>query len=101
VREGQEQQQIILRWLGASGAVLAGLVLAAVGTTFVLDGGTAVMDRVPWILVLLVTLMAILGLAGISLVRARRDAAIVVFLTSAMFGLPLALWWALLRLSGD
>lgn len=56
-----------MKWLGASGAIVAGLILAGVGTRLILDGGAAAMDRVPWGLILLVVLMASLTLAGISL----------------------------------
>ena len=80
-----------MKCLGASGAIVAGLILAGVGTRFALDGGTAAMDRVPWGLVLLVALMTSLTLAGISLFRARSNTGIFVFLTSAIFGFPLVL----------
>ena len=82
-----------MKWLGVSGAVFATLLLAVIGIVFVRDGGTAVMDEVPWALVLLVALLAILALAGVSLTRARSDAAIVAFLTSAIFAMPLLLMW--------
>ena len=59
-----------MKWLGASGAIVAGLILAGVGTRFELNGGVATMDSVPWGLVLLVALMVSLALAGISLFRA-------------------------------
>jgi len=90
-------KQVSTKWLGASGAVFAALVLAAIGTAFVRDGGTAVFDQVPWGLVLPVALLATLALAGISLMRARSDAAIVAFLTSAIFSVPLLLMWLLMR----
>jgi len=77
-----------MKWLGASGAIVAGLVLAGVGTRFELDGGTAAMDRV---VVLLMTLMASLALAGISLFCAPSNTAIFVFPASAIFGFPLML----------
>jgi len=51
-----------MKWLGASGAIVAGLILAGVGTRFELDGGAATMDRVPWGLVLLVVLIGESGL---------------------------------------
>ena len=86
--------------LGASGAVCAALLLAVIGTVFMRDGGTAVQDTVPWALVLLVTLLAILLVAGISLYRARSDAAVVAFLTSAIFSVPLLLMW-LAAFGGD
>ncbi|HEX5213003.1 MAG TPA: hypothetical protein VFW22_14865 [Pseudolabrys sp.] len=54
-----------MKWLGAAGAVFATLLLAVIGIVFVRDGGTAVMDDVPWGLVLLVALLAILALAGV------------------------------------
>lgn len=82
-----------MKWLGASGAVFATLILAVIGIVFVHDGGTTVMDEVPWGLVLLVALLASLALAGVSLYRARSDAAIIVFLTSAIFSVPLLLLW--------
>ena len=85
-----------MKGLGASGAIVAGLILAGVGTRFELDGGAATMDRVPWGLVLLVALMASLALAGISLFRAPNNTAIFVFLTSAIFGFPLVLMWLML-----
>ena len=82
-----------MKWLGVAGAVFAGLVLALIGTVFVRDGGAAAMDQVPWGLVLLVALLATLVVAGASLYRARSDAAIVAFLTSAIFSVPLLLMW--------
>ena len=85
-----------MKWLGASGAIVAGLILAGVGTRFELDGGAATMDSVPWGLVLLVALMVGLALAGISLFRAPSNNAFFVFLTSAIFGFPLVLMWLLL-----
>jgi hypothetical protein len=85
-----------MKWLGASGAIVAGLILAGVGTRFELNGGVATMDSVPWGLVLLVALMVSLALAGISLFRAPSDTAIFVLLTSAIFGFPLVLMWLLL-----
>ena len=90
-------RQASTKWVGAAGAVYAGLLLAVIGTAFVRDGGTAVMDSVPWALVLLVALLTTLALAGISLMRARSDAAIVAFLTSAIFSVPLLLMWLLMR----
>jgi hypothetical protein len=85
-----------MKWLGASGAIVAGLILAGVGTRLILDGGAAAMDRVPWGLILLVVLMASLTLAGISLFRAPSNTGIFVFLTSAIFGFPLVLMWLLM-----
>ena len=85
-----------MKWLGASGAVVAGLILAGVGTRFELDGGIATMDSVPWGLVLLVALMASLAVAGVSLFRTPSNAAFFVFLTSAIFGFPLVLMWLML-----
>ncbi|HEX5211218.1 MAG TPA: hypothetical protein VFW22_05745 [Pseudolabrys sp.] len=82
-----------MKWLGASGAVFATLLLAVIGTVFVREGGTAVMDDVPWGLVLLVALLAIMALAGVSLYHARSDAAIIVFFASAIFSFPLLLLW--------
>lgn len=46
---------------------------------------------------LLVALLATLALAGVSLTRARSDAAIVAVLTSAIFSVPLLLMWLLMR----
>jgi len=90
-------RDVSTKWIGASGAVFATLALAAVGSAFIRDGGTAAMDQVPWGLVLLVALLATLALAGITLTRTRSDAAVVAFLTSAIFSIPLLLMWLLLR----
>jgi hypothetical protein len=87
----EAEQQVPLKRLGASGAASALLVIACVGVAFVRDGGTTAMDEVPWLLVLLVALMASLAEAGMVLVRTRSNAAIVVFLISAIEGFPLAL----------
>ena len=89
-----------MKWLGAMGAAVAGLVLAWTGGSFFLNGGADSMDSVPWGLVLLTALMVSLAWAGISLFRAHSNAALVVFLTSAIMGFPLVLMWALASL-GD
>ena len=90
-------RHVSTKWLGASGAVFAALFLTVIGTAFVRDGGAAVFDQVPWGLVLLVALLATLALAGVTLTRVRSDAAIVAFLTSAIFSVPLLLMWLLMR----
>ena len=39
--EGEGEQQGAMKWLGASGAIVAGLILSGVGTRFEFDGGAA------------------------------------------------------------
>ena len=84
-----------MKWAGAMGAAVAGLVLAWTGGSFFLNGGAGAMDTVPWGLVLLTVLMVSLAWAGISLFRAQSNAALFVFLTSAIMGFPLVLMWVL------
>jgi hypothetical protein len=82
-----------MKWIGAIGAAVAGLVLAWTGGSFFLNGGMSTMDVVPWGLVLLTALMASLAWAGISLFRAPNNTAVFVFFSSAIMGFPLVLMW--------
>ena len=82
-----------MKWAGAMGAAVVGLVLAWTGGSFFLNGGAGAMDTVPWGLVLLTVLMVSLALAGISLFRAPNNTAIFVFFSSAIMGFPLVLMW--------
>ena len=84
-----------MKWAGAMGAAVAGLVLAWTGGSFFLNGVAGSMDSVPWWRVLLTVLMVSLAWAGISLFRAQSNAALFVFLTSAIMGFPLVLMWVL------
>lgn len=54
------------------------------------------LDPVPWILVLAFALMLGLLWSGISLLRAPTDRAQVAFMVTAFFGVPIALFWALI-----
>ena len=82
-----------MKWVGAIGAAVAGLILAWTGGTFFLNGGISTMDTVPWGFVLMTALMVSLALAGISLFRAPNNTAIFVFFASAIMGSPLVLMW--------
>jgi hypothetical protein len=88
-----------MKWAGAIGAAVAGLVLAWTGGSFFLNGGMSTMDTVPWGFVLLTALMLSLAWAGISLFRAQSNTAIFVFLASAIMGSPLVLMWILASFS--
>ena len=89
-----------MKWTGAIGAVVAGLVLAWTGSSFFLNGGFRAMDTVPWGFVLMIALMVSLACAGISLFRAPNNTAIFVFFASAIMGSPLVLMWIVFSL-GD
>ena len=82
-----------MKWVGAIGAAVAGLILAWTGGSFFLNGGISAMDSVPWGFVLMTALMVSLAWAGVSLFRAPNNAAIFVFFSSAIMGFPLVLLW--------
>ena len=89
-----------MKWAGAIGAAVAGLVLAWTGSSFFLNGGFSTMDAVPWGFVLMTALMVSMAWAGISLFRAPNNTAIFVFFASAIMGSPLVLMWIVFSL-GD
>jgi hypothetical protein len=89
-----------MKWAGAIGAAVAGLVLAWTCGSFFLNGGISASDTVPWGFVLMTVLMLSLAWAGISLFRAQSNAALFVFFTSAIMGFPLVLMWIVFSL-GD
>jgi FtsH-binding integral membrane protein len=82
-----------MKWAGAIGAAVAGLLLAWTGGSFFLNGGFSAMDSVPWGFVLMIALMISMAVAGISLFRAPNNTAMFVFFASAIMGSPLVLMW--------
>ncbi len=85
----------LLRCIAALGAAFAALMLGVMVTTW-LQNWDLPLDPIPWGFILVFGLMLGLLWSGISLLRAPTDGAELAFMATALPGVPLALFWALI-----
>ncbi|MBX9824870.1 MAG: hypothetical protein K2Y27_07720 [Xanthobacteraceae bacterium] len=81
-----------LRSIAACGAALAALAIALMAAAVFQNWEHAPLDQVPWLpLAMLASMLALLS-SGVVLMRRLSDVALVVFMTSALLGLPFTLF---------
>jgi uncharacterized membrane protein len=81
-----------LRTIAACGAALAAVAIALMAAAIVNNWQHVPLDQVPWLpLAMLLSMLALLS-SGIVLMRRVSDVALVVFITSALLGLPFTLF---------
>lgn len=81
-----------LRCIAAFGAALAALAIALMAMAVLQNWENVPLDQVPWLpLAMLASMLALLS-SGVVLIRRLSDVALVVFMTSALLGLPFTLF---------
>jgi hypothetical protein len=89
-----------VRCYAALGALFGAAMLVFMVTTMISHWGLRIpLDPFPWPFIPPFVLMLSLLWSGLSLLRADSERAQFVLLLSAMFGVPLALFWAMVMLS--
>ena len=81
-----------MRCVAACGAALAALAIALMAVAVVQNWVTVPTDRVLWAPLAMLAFMLALLWSGITLIRRRSEIAILVFLLSALLGLPFTLF---------
>jgi hypothetical protein len=87
-----ERPHWTLRCVAAFGAALGAAAIALMVMTVVSNWENVPLDRVPWVpLAMLLSMLALLW-SGITLVRRQSNIAILLFMLSALLGLPFTLF---------
>jgi 4-hydroxybenzoate polyprenyltransferase len=88
-----------LRCAAACGAALAALAIALMAISIIQNWDHVPTDRVPWLPLAMLAFMLALLWSGITLTRRKSEIAILVFLLSALLGLPFTLFGLALAFS--